>query len=261
MIGLAFLILATTPDALGEAAKALAAGREIQAGMMIDAARAAGAGGEPVDRLAADRALTSGENARALAMYQALLLAHPDEALLLERAGEAALRIDDNGRATALLDRATLQPDASWHAWNLRGIAADRRGAFDEADAAYTHAATLAPGKAAIANNHGWSLMLRGRWSEAAEALQVALTLDPAVAHGAANLELARTALSADLPAREAGESDSDFAARLNDAGVVAAAGGDRARAIAAFTNALSTRSVWFERAAHNLALVEQRGP
>ena len=43
MIGLAFLILATTPDALGEAAKALVAGRDIQAGMMIDAARAAGA--------------------------------------------------------------------------------------------------------------------------------------------------------------------------------------------------------------------------
>lgn len=261
MIGLAFLILAATPDTLGEAAKALAAGRDIQAGMMIDAARAAGAGGEPVDRLAADHALTTGENARALAMYQALLLAHPDEALLLERAGEAALRIGDDGRATALLDRATLQPDASWHAWNLRGIAADRRGAFDEADAAYTRAATLAPGQAAVANNRGWSLMLRGRWAEAVEVLQAALTLDPAVAHGSANLELARTAFAVDLPARQTDETDNAFAARLNDAGVVAAAQGDRARAVAAFSAAIAARSSWFALAARNLETVKQGAP
>lgn len=261
MIGLAFLILAAAPDSLGEAAKALAAGRELQAGMLIAAARAAGATGEPVDRLAADHALESGQFDQALGLYQALLVAHPDEALLLERAAAAALRLGKTETATALLDRATLQPDASWQAWNMRGVAADRRAAFDEADAAYARAAALAPAEAAIANNRGWSLMLRGRWQDAANTLQAALAMNPTISHGAANLELARAALSSDLPAKAAGESEESFAARLNDAGVVAAASGDRSRAIAAFTNALAARSVWDGRAAHNLQQAEQTAP
>ena len=261
MIVLAFLFLASVPDPLGEAARALAAGRDIQAGMLIDQARAADAGGDAVDRLAADHALAVGDVGGALTIYEALLSRYPDEALLLERAGEAALRLGLNARATALLDRATLRPAASWRAWNLRGVAADRRGDFDDADAAYARAAALAPAQAAVANNRGWSLMLRGRWSEAAEALQAALTLDPAVAHGAANLELARAAVAADLPVRTATESDNAFAARLNDAGVIAAAQGDRARAVAAFSEAITARSRWDALAARNLAAVEQRGP
>jgi hypothetical protein len=50
------------------------------------------------------------------------------------------------------------------------------------------------------------------------------------------------------------GESDEAFAARLNDAGVVAAAGGQAKRAEAAFAQALEVRSHWYARAADNLA-------
>ena len=259
MIGAALLLLAAGADPLAEAARALAGGREIQAAMLIETARAAGAGGEPVDRLAADHALSVGDDERALALYQALLIAHPDEGLLLERAGEAALRLGKDDIATSLLDRATLGPGASWRAWSLRGVAADRRAAFDEADAAYARAAALAPDEAAVANNRGWSLMLRGQWREAQAMLQRALLLDPKVRHGAANLELATAALSADLPAKSPAESDDAFAARLNDAGVVAAAQGNRPRAVAAFSGALAARSVWFTRAARNLDQLEQQ--
>lgn len=262
MIGFTFLVLAAaTADPLGEAAKALTAGREIQAGMMISAARVDGASGEPVDRLSADHALASGDPRAALVLYRGLLMAHPDEALLLERAGEAALRLGEEADAAALLDRATRQPNASWHAWSLKGIAADRRSDFDAADAAYDHAAALAPTQAAVANNRGWSLMLRGRWAAAADALQSALSLDPAVPHGAANLELARAALAADLPAKAPDETDDAFAARLNDAGVVATLQGNRPRAIAAFSRAIEAHRSWFARAAHNLDLAEHSAP
>ena len=262
MIGIAFLVLAaTTADPLGEAAKALTAGRDIQAGMLISAARVNGATGEPVDRLTADQALASGDDRQALDLYRSLLLAHPDEALLLERAGEAALRLGDQADATAFLDRATRQPSASWHAWSLAGIAADRRGDFDAADAAYARADGLSPNQAIVADNRGWSLMLRGRWAEAAEALQSALLLNPLVPHGAANLELARAALAADLPAKAPDETDNAFAARLNDAGVVAIVQGDRPRAIAAFSRAIAAQSNWFARAARNLDLAEHAAP
>lgn len=254
-LAIAAALGAATP--LDEAARALAAGRIDQAGEMIAAARKQGGGGEALARIAADHALASGATLQALDAYRALIAAHPDEAILLERAGLAALRLGREAEATAFLDRATLQPDASWRAWNLRGVAADRRGDFDEADAAYARASTLAPTEAAVANNRGWSLMLRGRWSEAAEQFETALGLDPRVQHGAANLELARAAVAGGLPERHQGETDAAFAARLNDAGVIAQVEGDRPRAVAAFTQAIAAKSVWFGRAATNLDALE----
>jgi Flp pilus assembly protein TadD len=239
---------------LAEAGQAIAAGRLDQAKAMLSAAVAAGAKGEPVDRLLADLALARGENEQALGYYRALLAAHPDEVLLLQRGGIAALRLGRNEEATALLDRATRNPSAGWRAWNARGVAADRQGRWDEADAAYRRAGEIDPERAEIANNQGWSLMLRGRWDEALAAFEKAAAIDPKVPHLANNLELARAAAAADLPQRLPGEHDSSFAARLNDAGVVAAAAGQSKRAEAAFAQAIELKSRWFGRAADNLA-------
>ncbi|HKU92717.1 MAG TPA: hypothetical protein VJP82_05150, partial [Sphingomicrobium sp.] len=104
-----------------------------------------------------------------------------------------------------------------------------------------------------VINNRGWSRLLRGDWQGAADFLQKAATLAPKSVRAANNLELARAALSADLPVRNPGESDRDWAARLNDAGMAAQLLGDRKRAIAAFTQALEASGSWYERAANNL--------
>jgi Flp pilus assembly protein TadD len=239
---------------LYEAGRAIAAGRFDQAKDMLGVAVAAGAKGEPVDRLLADLAFARGENERALAYYIALLKSHPDESLLLERAGIAALKLDRTDQATALLDRATRAPGASWRSWNARGVAADRQGRWDEADAAYSEASRIGSGRAEVANNQGWSLMLRGRWAEALEKFEQASTINPGLPRLSNNLELVRAALGADLPSRAAGESDETYAARLNDAGVVAVANGQTKRAEAAFAQAIELRSRWFGRAAQNLS-------
>jgi Flp pilus assembly protein TadD len=105
-----------------------------------------------------------------------------------------------------------------------------------------------------VTNNLGWSLMLRGRWAEALAAFEQAAAINPALPRLANNLELARAATEANLPARRQGESEEAFAARLNDAGVVAAASGDTKRAEAAFAQAIEVRSRWYARAADNLA-------
>jgi Flp pilus assembly protein TadD len=239
---------------LSEAGRAIAAGRLDQAKQMLGVAVAAGAKGEPVDRLLADLALARGENERALGFYRALLASRPDDPLLLERGGIAALRLGRTTDATALLDRATQLPGAGWRSWNARGAAADGQGRWDEADAAYARAAQLDPDRAEIANNHGWSMMLRGRWAEALASFERAVSIDPKLPRLANNLELARAAVAADLPARQAGEGDEAYGARLNDAGVVAAASGDHQRAGAAFAQAIELRSRWYARAADNLA-------
>jgi Flp pilus assembly protein TadD len=239
---------------LGEAGRAIAAGRLDQARAMLGAAVAAGAKGEPVDRLLADLALARGEHDRALDLYRALLALHPDDPLLLERGGISALRLGKAAEATALLDRATRAPGAGWRAWNARGAAADAQGRWDEADAAYAHAAQMEPNRAEIANNQGWSMMLRGSWADALASFERAAALNPKLPRLANNLELARAAMSADLPPRMSGEGDEAYASRLNDAGVVAAAAGQRQRAEAAFSQAIELRSRWYARAAANLA-------
>jgi Flp pilus assembly protein TadD len=242
---------------LAEAGRAIAAGRLDQAKSILGVAIAAGAKGEPVDRLLADLSFARGENEQALTLYKALLAVHPDEPLLLERAGIAALRLGRVAEATALLDRATRQPQAGWRSWNARGIAADRQGRWDEARAAYARAGELDPSRAESANNLGWSMMLQGRWTEALAAFERAAALNPQLPRLANNLELARAAVAADLPHRLPGEDDDAFAARLNDAGVVAAASGQTSKAEAAFAQAIEVQSRWYGRAAENLAALE----
>ena len=244
-----------TAQPLSEAAHAIAAGRLEQARLMIGNAVKAGAKGDAVDRLLADLAFESGDFPTAIARYTALLAANSGDLLLAQRAGIAALRTGDLHQAAILLERGTKSPLASWQAWNARGVAADLRRDWEVADLAYAKAMALEPERANIVNNLGWSLLLRGRWREAVELLERAAALDPKSRRIADNLDLARTAMSEGLPSRRPGESDADWAARLNDAGVMARIRGEQKLAIAAFAQAIEARSQWFERAANNLAL------
>lgn len=253
--------IATAPTAppppLGEASHALSNGRLEQARLMIGHAVRAGAQGPQLDRLLADLAFESRDYRIALARYEALLADNPSHALLAERAGICAIHLGDVARATRMIALATASPAASWRAWNAGGVLADQRGDWDDADMAYARAAKAAPGRPEILNNHGWSLLARGRWNEALDLLEQAAQLDPRSPRIANNLELAKAAVSEDLPRRYDGESDGGWAARLNDAGVVAGIRGDRKRAVAAFAQAISARHRWFERAANNLTLAQ----
>jgi Flp pilus assembly protein TadD len=259
LLAAALLTADASGAGLGDAVQALQAGRLDQARIILDAAVKGGAQGDEVDRLVADLVFRSGDFATALDRYQRLAALHPQETLPFERAGIAAFHVGDLRRATAALNAATALPGASWRAWSARGAVADLLHDWDEADLAYDRAAKLAPERAEILNNRGWSLLLRGQWGEALPLLERASALNPKSQRTSNNLELARAALAEDLPRRRAGETDTNWAARLNDAGVAAAVGGDRKRAIAAFAQALEASTKWFERAANNLAVVDGR--
>ena len=248
---------APTPVSLAEARHALSAGRFDQAQTMVANAIAGGAHGEPVDRLRADLAFAKHDDALALNIYRTFLQTYPDDAVILERAGIAELRLGEVGEATLMLRRATALPNAGWRAWNALGAAGDARDDWAASDTAYARALALAPNRAEIANNRGWSLALRGRWREAEAELSRGLVLDPTLPRLANNLQLARDALAKSLPERRAEENDAAWAARLNDTGVAAAAEGERGRAIAAFAQSIAARPAWNTRTAANLAAVE----
>ena len=242
---------------LSEAAHAIEAGRLDQARIMIGNAVNAGATGKELDRAVADLAFASGNYKRALAGYLPLLVGNSGDARLYERAGLSALRLGAIGQAMPLLDRATSFPQATWRGWNGRGVAADFRRDWATADQSYARAEAIAPNRAEVLNNFGWSLLARGRWSDALEKLERAAALDPKSERIAHNLELARAAMTEDLPQRRVGESDEGWAARLNDAGVIARVQGKRSKAVAAFSRAIEARSAYYERAANNLAIAQ----
>jgi tetratricopeptide (TPR) repeat protein len=245
------------PEALLRgASQAIAAGRLDQARLMTSRAVAEGLHGEAVERVLADLAFADGKYDEALARYESLLADDKDNAGLLERAGIAAVKLGDNARAARLLRRATARTAATWRAWDALGVVSDLDRDWTQADDAYANALKLAPGEAEVINNRGWSHLLRGDWSEASVDFARAAAISSNSTRIANNLELAREALSADLPRRRAGESDEDWAQRLNDAGVAAQLLGDKARAIAAFTQALEASGRWYARAANNLEAV-----
>ena len=238
---------------LAEAARAIEAGRLTQARLMIGNAVAAGETGPDLARLLANLAFAENNNAAALAAYEQLIASGGTGAPIFERAGLAALKLGLTDKALDLIARAIGEPGATWRAWNARGVIADLQSDWPTADAAYERAASIKPAAAEVANNRGWSQLLRGNWAAALVHFQEAAAADPKSKRIVNNLELTRAALASDLPRRRPGETDLDWANRLNDAGVAAQLLGDSRRAAAAFTQALEASGSWYPRAAANL--------
>lgn len=257
----AFLAAAvvTSPGSSGEIDRAIAMRRFDQARRMISAAVEAGASGVAIERPLAALAFAAGQDDEALARLTALLRTVPEDALLLEQATIAAIRSGKHDQAAAYAERATRHPDASWRAWNAKGVLADVARDWAEADRAYARAEVLAPDRPEVANNIGWSRLLRGDWQGADRALTRASAIEPGSVRMANNLDLARMALAGELPRQRAGEPAAAYAARLNDAGVAARLRGEKGRARAAFAQAIDASGRWYARASANLAQVEGR--
>jgi tetratricopeptide (TPR) repeat protein len=246
----------TNATILKDASRAIEAGRLQEAKLIIGRAVAAGISGIPIERLIADLAFASHKYAEALSAYKKLAGSPARRASDCENGAVAALELGSAEDAKPLVECAVEPRDASWRAWNARGVLADLTRDWAAADEAYARAHRLAPTEARIVNNQGWSMLLRGEWAAGIPFFEQAATLDGKSERTANNLELANAALAADLPQRRAGESDREWAARLNDAGVAAELLGEKRRAIAAFTRALEASPTWYGRASNNLEAV-----
>jgi Flp pilus assembly protein TadD len=244
---------AQDPSILADASHATDAGRLQEAKLLIARAITAGFRGPAVERLTANLNFASGKYLQALVAYQDLRRSQDKQSGDCEKGAIAALQIGRIADAKQFVDCAVAPANASWRAWNARGVYADLTHDWAMADDAFAHARKLAPSEAGIINNQGWSMLLRGDWAAAVTFLEDAALLDSKSDRIANNLELAKSGLAADLPERKTGETDQDWAARLNDAGVAAELAGDRKRAVSAFTQALDVSPAWYARASNNL--------
>jgi hypothetical protein len=247
-------VAAPDPTILADAAHAIDARRLQEAKLIIARAVTAGFRGAQIERLTADLAFASGNYLQAWSQYRHLAGSADKQPGDCEKGAIAALELLRATDAQPLVDCAVSSPTASWRAWNARGALADMQHDWAAADDSYSHARQLAPSEARIVNNEGWSKLLRGDWAAAVPLFEEAAALDSTSQRIANNLELAKAGVAAELPARRDGESNGDWAARLNDAGVAAELVGNRQRAVAAFTQALDASPVWYDRASNNLA-------
>lgn len=236
---------------------AIDSGRLDQARLMIARSMTESGDTRALEPQLARLAFQSGDFGSALARYQVLASAAPQNAAFAEGAGLSALALGKDEIALASLSKAAALPSAGWRTWNGLGVLADRSTEFAEARSNYAKALAIAPGRAEILNNLGWSHFLEGNADAALPYLEQAALADPTSKLFAANVELVRAATADHLPARRQGETVGDYAARLNDAGVAALSRRQERRAIAAFSQAIAVRGAWYERAANNLKLAE----
>jgi Flp pilus assembly protein TadD len=261
MIGLLAAVTAalSSPSILDEAAHAIQVHRFEEARLMLSQAVADGLAGSSLDRLLADLAFEEGDYGQAEVRYASLQSQKSNDPTVTERAAIAAFKAGDTEASRHFAKIAIALPGASWRAWNLEGVLCDLSADWSCADEAFKAAAKLSPQEAEVLNNQGWSQALRGDWNTARELFRQAAALNPHSTRIANNLDLADAAVSEEIPARRAGESGDDFAARLNDVGVVARQRGETKRAIAAFSQAIAQRDSWYVRAANNLLEAGQK--
>lgn len=141
----------------------------------------------------------AGRLAEAMAIYQQILDAAPDDIEALRWLGSAAGQLGNTTLAVTLLSRAhALAPD---HVEILLSLATMQRAAqaYEQALASYERALALQPQSALALYGKGTALQRMGRPREAMAALRLAVALAPE--HAQAHLNLA------DL-LRESGESD-----------------------------------------------------
>lgn len=243
---------------IAEAQRAITAGRLEQARLMAARLSGAGSTGPEMDRLLANLDFARGDLDQALARYEQLLQAGLRDEQVCDNGAVAAVRLGHAGQARSFADCAIEIAPRSAQAWNARGVVADMMQDWATADTAYARARALSPDRSDLVNNQGWSLLLRGHWADALPLLQEAAALDPRSERVKNNLELAKVAMSSKLPQRAPGELASEWAIRLNDAGVAARLLGDRTRAFAAFTQAIEAKPTWYARAWNNLQLVRE---
>jgi Flp pilus assembly protein TadD len=250
--------VASPASLIRDADHAITAGRLEEARLLIARAVASGATGPALERVLADLAYRKRNFQEAVNRYNHLAQIGHKDPQLCETGTLAALHLGQWLTAKPFADCAVSSPKSSWRAWNARGVIADFEHDWTTADTSYARAHDLAPEEAEVINNQGWSHLLRGDWVGALPFLEQAAKLDPSSQRIANNLDLAQAAVATGLPERRTGESDASWAQRLNDAGVVAELGGDRNKAVAAFTRALHANGVWYARASNNLEAVSK---
>ena len=132
----------------------------------------------------AEALLAAGRDEEAIAALSALAQAHPQSALALTALGDAYRRNDRYAEAAEAYDRAVAlygAPDeVPWRLYYVRGIARERIGQWDPAEADFRMALELNPDQPQVLNYLGYSLVEQNtRLEEALDMIKRAVAARP----------------------------------------------------------------------------------
>lgn len=216
----------------------------------IAAFNADGCSGGAADIAVGECLLERGSDAEAEKFFAAM--GEAGGAAAAQGRGVALARLGRHEEAVATLKAAIAAEPGLWRAQNALGVSMDYLGDRDGALAAFDAAAELNRADGSALNNKGVALLKAGRDAEAVAAFEEALRRDPALKTAEANLRLAY-AMKGDYETAVSGLSDADRAAALNNAGVAAAARGDKEEARRLFQRALDESPQFYAKAYANM--------
>jgi Flp pilus assembly protein TadD len=203
-------------------------------------------------------ALAEGRPAEAYAMFETLLAQRFDHCVA-EGAGLAALQLGMAAEAERRLLQSIEGRQVGWKTWNRLGVAYDKQKKWAQSEAAYRKSLIENPKIPEVLNNLGYSLILQNRAVEAVEVLKEAAILQGKTqAITLINLDIASAMAGSFDDTKREGETDEEFAERLNNAGYGALLVSSKNAAVSYLSRALEMRPVFFSIAAENLRIAEQ---
>jgi protein O-GlcNAc transferase len=136
--------------------------------------------------------MAMGRQDDAATYFRLALAADPNHANALVCLGGLSFEMGQDGEALDLLERAVARYPQNFNAHVLLVQAYERADRRDDADRHLAIAAKLKPDDANVTNNLGTRILNSGRASEAVQAIERAVTLDPSAATLHSNLILSR---------------------------------------------------------------------
>lgn len=236
--------------------RALAEGRSLDAGRLLDQALAAGVSDPRLIYRAGELQLTRGRYEDALRAFTEAEESPALKAGALQGKGVALANLGRSNEALAALEAAVAADPSQWRAWNALGVENDRRRAWAESDNAYAKAIEASSGAAVVLNNRGYSRMLQGRYAEASLDIVAALDKDPQLSAARANLRLL-LAMQGDYDKATTVVSRQQKAEVYNNAGFVALMRSDLPAAERLLKQSIDARGDTSGRAMENLQLVK----
>lgn len=236
--------------------RAMAEGRSLDAGRLLDQALTAGVNDPRLTFRAGELQLARGRYEDAVRAFADAEKVPELKAAALQGRGLALSNLGRSKEALAALQAAVAADPSQWRAWNGLGVENDRLRAWAESDAAYAKAIEGSGGAAVVLNNRGYSRMLQGRYGDASQDIVAALDKDPQLAAARANLRLL-LAMQGDYDRATKVASSQQKAEVYNNAGFVALMRSDLPAAERLLKQSIDARGDTSGRAMENLQLVQ----
>lgn len=236
--------------------RAMAEGRSLDAGRLLDQAMTAGVNDPRLTFRAGELQLSRGRYEDAVRAFAEAESVPALKAGALQGRGIALSNLGRSKEAMVALQAAVAADPSQWRAWNALGVENDRLRAWKESDAAYAKAIEGSSSAAVVLNNRGYSRMLQGRYAEASHDIVAALDKDPQLQAARANLRLL-LAMQGDYDRATKVASTLQKAEVYNNAGFVALMRSDLPAAERLLKQSIDARGDTSGRAMENLQLVQ----